>query len=67
MSKAIKLDDQVYEDLDALRGKGETFGQVVEGLMGTRARLCQFLDAVEGSIKFREWQIDRLRTPAKTD
>ena len=29
MSKAIKLDDQVYERLDKFRGKGETFSQAV--------------------------------------
>ena len=30
MSKTIKLDDQVYERLDAIRGKGETFSQALE-------------------------------------
>ena len=30
MSKTIKLDDQVYERLEAIRGKGETFSQALE-------------------------------------
>ena len=30
MSKTIKVDLEVYERLDRIRGKGETFSQVVE-------------------------------------
>lgn len=33
MSKTIKLEDQVYQDLDALRGKRETFSQAANRLI----------------------------------
>jgi len=33
MSKSVKLDDQVYQDLDQLREKRETFSQAVQRLL----------------------------------
>lgn len=36
MSKAIKIEDKVYHQLDQLRGKGETFSDVVAKLLTTK-------------------------------
>jgi len=36
MSKAIKLENQVYDRLDQLRGKRETFSDIVAKLLRTR-------------------------------
>lgn len=36
MSKTIKLEDQVYHQLDQLRGKRETFSDVVARLLTTK-------------------------------
>jgi len=33
MSKSVKLDDRVYQELDQLRGKRETFSQAVGRLV----------------------------------
>lgn len=38
MSKSIKIEDDVYRDLDIMKGKGDTFSQVVARLI-TSARL----------------------------
>jgi len=36
MSKTIKLEDKVYNELDRLRGKRETFSDVVAKLLTTK-------------------------------
>ena len=37
MSKTIKLEDQVYHQLDDLRGKRDSFSDVVAKLLTTKA------------------------------
>ena len=39
MSKTIKLDDKVYDQLDRLRGKRETFSDIVAKLLTTKGAL----------------------------
>ena len=60
MSKAIKVEDQVYQELDKIRGKGETFSQVVEALLNGRQAALVFLDVLESTYNFREWQRQEL-------
>ena len=60
MSKAIKVEDQVYQGLDKIRGKGETFSQVVETLLNGRKTVLNFLEILEGTYNFREWQRQEL-------
>ena len=62
MSKAIKVDDQVYKDLDQLRSKGETFGQVIEGLIKTRTDIFGVINVLEGSVKYDDWKREQLQT-----
>ena len=60
MSKAIKLDDQVYERLDRLRGKRETFSEVV-------ARLLEIVEVVHKSAEIlgpSHWVNERPATDA---
>lgn len=61
MSKVIKVDDQVYEDLDKLRAKGETFGQIIDMLLNARTRVLELWSVLEGQLKFHDWKEARLR------
>ena len=59
MSKQIRVDDPVYQKLDELRLKGETFSDVVSRLISSREPLCRLIDILEGIICFREWQREK--------
>lgn len=61
MSKVIKVEDQVYVDLDKLRGKSETFSLVIEALLSSRLQVFTMLDQLEVQLKYREWQQERLQ------
>ncbi|GAI55328.1 unnamed protein product, partial [marine sediment metagenome] len=41
MSKAIKVEDQVYLELDMIREKGETFSQIIERLLEARLKMFE--------------------------
>lgn len=56
MSRAIKVEDQVYTELDMIRGKGETFSQVIETLLSGRKSMFEFLNMLEGQLNFQEWK-----------
>lgn len=60
MSKPIKVEEKVYDQLDQLRGKGETFSEVVEGLLTARSKMCETFSLIEGALKFREWRDEKL-------
>lgn len=61
MSKAIKVEDRVYEELDSIRGKGETFSQQIEALLLSRGKIFELIMVLEGGLKYREWQAERLQ------
>lgn len=42
--KSIKIEEPVYHRLDAVRGKGETFSQVIERLLS----IVEYIRAVPG-------------------
>ena len=44
MTKSISLPDDVYTLLDSIRGKDETFSEVIRRLTGTKGRLMEILD-----------------------
>ena len=46
MSKTIKLDDQVYQKLDELREKRETFSEVVQRLLDLHLMLTDVTKAL---------------------
>lgn len=54
MSKPIKVEDQVYDELDRLRDKRETFSDVVENLLKLRAKTCELVELLEDDLKFQE-------------
>lgn len=60
MSKAIKVEDQVYLELDLIRDKGETFSQVVERLLQARVKMFEMLSMVEGVLRYQEWKQKQL-------
>jgi len=60
MKKTVKLEDHVYDSLHAFRDKDETFSDAIERLLSARVNTCQLLDVLEGQIKFREWQREKL-------
>ena len=51
MSRAIKVEEPVYNDLDNLRAKGETFSQVIEGLLDGRLKVFQLLNVLSLQAK----------------
>lgn len=61
MSRAIKVDEKVYGQLDQLRGKGETFSQVIEIILIARLSLFNMLTVLEGQLKYHEWKEKRLK------
>ncbi|NQE46375.1 hypothetical protein C5S31_10175 [ANME-1 cluster archaeon GoMg2] len=72
MTKSISLPDDVYTLLDSIRGKDESFSEVIRRLTGTKGRLLEILDIYpelsavteyEESVKGLRTQIDKdLRT-----
>lgn len=60
MSKQLKVTDQVYNQLDHLRGRGQTFSLVIEDLLTARLGIVEMLNQLEGSLRFRQWQHEQL-------
>jgi len=56
MSKAIKVEDQVYQELDLLRAKRATFSDVVEGLLKLRVRVMELMNVLEGELRYEDYQ-----------
>jgi len=61
LSKVIKVDDQVYEDLDQLRSKGETFGDIIAMLISARLRVLELWSILEGQLKYSDWREQKLK------
>ena len=60
MSKTIKLENQVYYQLDRLRGKRETFSEVVAKLLTTKEAVDTMALIWHGQLRERE---DDIHTP----
>jgi len=60
LSKPIKVEDQVYKDLDRLRSKGDTFGNVIRVLLDSRLSMLNLMMTLEGALKFQDWKRDKL-------
>jgi len=66
MSKPIKVSSQVYDELDKLRVGRQTFSDVIEDLLAGRLKILEAMDMLEGQLKFREWQRQKLEEFAAT-
>ena len=60
MSRAIKVEDQVYQELDLIKEKGETFSQVIERLLEARLKMFETLSMIEGVLRYQEWKQKKL-------
>lgn len=60
MSKPIKVEDKIYDELDQLRVGRQTFSDVVENLLKARLSVLQLMSVLEGQLAFREWQREEL-------
>ncbi len=60
MSKVIRVEDQIYKDLDKLRVGRQTFTDVLTDLLKTRLRILEAMNMLEGQLRFREWQREQL-------
>jgi len=60
VSKPIRVEDHVYEELDKLRGKSETFSEVIAGLLSARRSMLEMITILQGQLKYHEWQRKQL-------
>jgi predicted CopG family antitoxin len=65
MSKAIKVDEKVYEQLTRLLQPRETYSQVVGRLLALQEGVKQFITEVELLPDYRKYMIDRPEMGAK--
>ncbi len=56
MSRAIKVEDQVYTELDLIRDKGETFSQIIERLLQARLKMFETLNMIEGTLRYEKFK-----------
>ena len=66
MSKQIRIEDKVYQELDKLRVGHQTFSDVCEDLLKARLKILEAMSMLEGVIRFREWQREQLEKLVKT-
>ncbi|GAH83510.1 unnamed protein product [marine sediment metagenome] len=60
MSKGIKLEDQVYYQLEEIRGKRETFSHVVERLLAVMVKANELIDALVDREPPRGEEVDHV-------
>ena len=60
MSKAVKVEDHVYKELDLIRDKGETFSQVIERMLQARLKMFEILNMIEGVLRYEKWKQEQL-------
>ena len=65
-SKSIRISNEVYEKLDAIRAKRETFSEVVGRLITIHDGLGTLTTVIQGQKEYREFQLEKLKgeTPA---
>lgn len=61
MSKVIKVENHIYDKLDRIKDKGQTFSQIIEELLSVRGSLFNMLNVLEGQLKYNEWKAKRLQ------
>jgi len=56
LSRAIKVEDKVYQELFQIRRREQTFSQVIEDLLNARIKIFELITVLEGQLDYREWQ-----------
>lgn len=56
----IKLKPKIYNQLNQLRDRGQTFSLVIQDLLSARLSTLEFINLVEGTLRFSQWQYQRL-------
>ena len=67
MSKLIRVSDEVHRDLDEVRGKGETFSQVIDRLIDIRRMIVGIEPILRGQRAFNEWKEQRDKEKAAAE
>uniref|UniRef100_A0A6M3Y2H7 Uncharacterized protein n=1 Tax=viral metagenome TaxID=1070528 RepID=A0A6M3Y2H7_9ZZZZ len=57
----VRVSEGVHGQLDAMRGKDESYNHVIESLLNARLKMLELISVLEGQIKYREWQDERLK------
>jgi len=65
MSKQIRLEDEVYEKLESIRDKRETFSEVVGRLIKIYDSLGLLTSTIQGNKALRESQAKKLGANTK--
>lgn len=60
MSKVIKVEDQIYDQLKKQKTGRQTFSDVIEDLLKCRLTILDSMSMLEGVVKYREWQREQL-------
>lgn len=60
MSKTIKVEEHIYDCLDLLRGKRETFSDVIKELLDSRKVIFEALNMLEGQVKYQAWKREQI-------
>lgn len=60
MSKVIKVEEAVYNQLDTLRVGRQTFSDVIDDLLTGRLKILEAMQMLEGVLQYREWQREKL-------
>ena len=60
MSKTIKLEDKVYDQLTELMRPKETYSQVVERILTLFGKMGELRDVLEGAVAFQKGQQERI-------
>ena len=61
MSKTIKLEDSVYNQLTELMRPKETYSQVVERILTLFGKMGELRDVLEGAVAFRKALSEKLK------
>jgi len=62
MTKAIKLEDVVYDELSSILWRRETFSHGVKRLLETRRQLLGIGDIIEGAKSYEDQQSTKAHT-----
>jgi predicted CopG family antitoxin len=62
----IKVSEDVYNQLEELKDKGETYSRIIGQLLEARIQIMELITGLEGQLKFHEWRERELQRLKKT-